>query len=243
MKCTPRPSYTTRPDRTNGAADRDPNDPKKRVTDDLRAAAPGTFLQTHTYVLHLLSGSARMRRGADLRRAAAGQKPGGAGHRPRRSDSRRRHGRPRTDGDRRNDPVGVRGAPRSGRRFDGRPFGTLRAAHRHRRRRRDALRARLPRPHAPPQIAGPRRAPLHGAGDDVLRHAGRGRVGRRLLVPLLLGADDRGVVPADPLRRRAARGAAGRALVPDHDAHRLPAPRRRFRAARRRDGLPPRSTP
>ena len=43
MKCTPRPSYTTRPDRTNGAADRDPNDLKKRVTDDLRAAAPGTF--------------------------------------------------------------------------------------------------------------------------------------------------------------------------------------------------------
>lgn len=106
--------------------------------------------------------------------------------------------------------VDPRHAFRRRHRLDGRAFGAVRHHHLGRRRRRRALLAGLPGPLPRGEIPGPHLAALHGAGGDVLRHAGRGPFGRRLLVPLFLGADDRGIVPADPLRRPAARGPGAR---------------------------------
>ena len=135
--------------------------------------------------------------------------------------------------------VDTRRALRRRQRLDGPSLGPLRAARLDRLRRLGPLRPRLPRAHAPRKVPGPRLAALHGADGHVAGHAGRRHLRRRLLVPLLLGADDRGVVPADPLRRRAARGAARGPLVPHHDARGLRAARRGLRHAgqhvRRRD--------
>lgn len=88
---------------------------------------------------------------------------------------------------------------------------------------------------------GPHLAALHRAGDDVLRHAGRSDLRRRIFIPLFLGADDRRIVPADPVRRRAPRSAPRRAGLRDHDArgirpaaHRLRAVGQRLRIGRLR---------
>ena len=120
------------------------------------------------------------------------------------------------------------------RRLDGHPLGALRAADLTRLGRLRALLARLPGPLAGRQIPGPRLAPLHGPHGHGALDAGRGDLRRRLHVPLLLGADDHRLVPADPLRRRAARDRAGRPGLPHHDAHRLRAARGGLRHARPR---------
>lgn len=82
--------------------------------------------------------------------------------------------------------------------LDGPSFGAVRADRLGRGRRRGALLAGISRALPRTQIPGPHLAALHRAGDDVLRHAGRSDLRRRIFIPLFLGADDRRIVPADP---------------------------------------------
>ena len=138
--------------------------------------------------------------------------------------------------------VGDRRLPlRKRRRLDGPSFGAVRADRLGRGRRRGALLAGISRALPRTQIPGPHLAALHRAGDDVLRHVGRSDLRRRIFIPLFLGADDRRIVPADPVRRRAPRSAPRRAGLRDHDArgirpaaHRLRAVGQRLRIGRLR---------
>ncbi len=76
-------------------------------------------------------------------------------------------------------------------------------------------------------------AALHGAGGDVLRHAGRGPSDGGFSFLFFWELMTVASFLLTSLRRPAARSQARGALLPDYDAHRLGAARHRLRTARR----------